>query len=178
MSAQTAQSRAAAALASVWQGPLPGCINDPTGRVVLVLDSKLAHLVMFVMSLRDARTRPMTQGEDDAGGHTLAAIVSHDELNAIAEIFSEDLPRATARRATEAWMNGGPAAIGADLFVVDDFRWPRNAAEDSKTMEKVEAIARAQHNGAIEATPAHSIKAVVILDGEPVHVEDMPLHTT
>lgn len=129
MSAQPERTRVSAALASVWQGPLPGCIDDPTRRVVLVLDSKLFHLVMFVMSLRHARTRPMTQGEDDAGGHSIAAIVSHDELVAVGELFSEDLPRATARRA-------------------------------------------------IEAPPSHSIKAVVILDGEPAHVEDMPLHTT
>ena len=129
MGAQTAQSRAAAALASVWQGPLPGCIDDPTGRVVLVLDITLGHCISFVQFLWSPTQRPMTHGEDEAGGHTLATIVSHDELNAIAELFSEDLPRATARRA-------------------------------------------------IEAPPSHSIKAVVILDGEPAHVEDMPLHTT
>ncbi len=127
MSAQPETNRATAALVSVWKGPLPRVVGDPTGRVVLVLDIELQHLVMFIMFLRQPRRH--THGSDETGGHTLATTVSHDELDAISELFPEDLPRATARRA-------------------------------------------------IEAPLAHSIKAVVILAGEPAHVEDMPLHNT
>ena len=129
MSSPSNQNRVAAALASVWKGPLPGCVEDPTGRVVLVLDVDLGHVTGFVSFLWSPVRRPITHGYDEAGGHTLATIVSHDELDAIAQLFPEDLPRAMAQRA-------------------------------------------------IEAPPAHSIKAVVILASEPAHVEDMPLHTT
>lgn len=80
-----------------------------------------------------------------ASGKTLLAALAQAHYG---KSFTERSLPASLKYSTAAWMNAARAAIGAAVFVVDDFLITGNAAEDAKTMEKVEAIARAQHNGA------------------------------
>ena len=80
-----------------------------------------------------------------ASGKTLLAALAQAHYG---KTFTERTLPASLKYSTSAWMNAARAAIGAALFVVDDLLITGNAAEDSKTMEKIEAIARAQHNGA------------------------------